>query len=185
MGTYNDLLASSTLFSRLLDDTHQHEQNDAADLPREDEHELPVDLQDEDEEERHVDVTHQQLTINSTSSQREDEILLQSTSVEAKQSGTLKWHVYLTYLRAGAGIVVGFLLLSLVSAAQQGAYIFSSWWLAAWNDDESYRHTVLNNCTSNQQNNTIWYMTEAEWTHYRNRRFYIYCGLYTCCDRIL
>jgi hypothetical protein len=182
MGTYNDLLASSSLFCRLLDDTHQNEQKDPA---REEEPEHPVDLQDEDEEEHPGDLHRPQLTINSTSSQKDDERLVQSTSVETKQSGTLKWHVYLTYLRSGAGIVIGFLLVSLVSAAQQGAFIFSSWWLAAWNDDESYRHTTLNNCTASQQNNTIWYMTDAEWTHYRNRRFYIYCGSCTFGEHIL
>jgi hypothetical protein len=185
MGTYKDLLASSLLFSRLLDDIHQKEQEHSVDLQDEDEQRHSADLLHEDEHERSVDIRHRQLTINSTSSQKEDEMLVQSTSVETKQTGRLKWHVYVTYLRAGAGIVVGFLLVSLVSAAQQGAYIFSSWWLAAWNDDESYRHRILNNCTISQQNNTIWYMTDAEWNHYRNRRFYIYCGLCTFCELIL
>ena len=72
MGTYNDLLASSSLFCRLLDDTHQNEQKDPA---REEEPEHPVDLQDEDEEERPADLHRPQLTINSTSSQKDDERL--------------------------------------------------------------------------------------------------------------
>ncbi|CAF4506259.1 unnamed protein product [Rotaria sp. Silwood2] len=165
MGTYIDLLASSSLFGSLHADIYQNEQENSVDLHHEDVQESPVDL------------SHQQLTINSTSSQQEDEVLMQSTSVETKQTGRLKWHIFVAYLRAGAGIVVGFLLVTLVSAAQQGAFIFSSWWLAAWNDDESYRHNIPNNCTSSQQNNTIWDMTDAEWNHYRNRRFYIYCGI--------
>ncbi|CAF2822641.1 unnamed protein product [Rotaria sp. Silwood2] len=157
MGTYIDLLASSSLFGSLHADIYQNEQEHSVDLHHEDVQEGPVDL------------SHQQLTINSTSSQQEDEVLMQSTSVETKQTGRLKWHIFVAYLRAGAGIVVGFLLVTLVSAAQQGAFIFSSWWLAAWNDDESYRHNIPNNCTSSQQNNTIWDMTDAEWNHYRNR----------------
>jgi hypothetical protein len=185
MGTYNDLLASSSLFCHLLDDIHQKKQEPSVDLQHEDEQERSVELQHEDEQERSVDLRREQLTINSTSSQKENKRLMQSTSVETKQTGRLKWRVYVAYLRAGAGIIVGFLLVSLVSAVQQAAYIFSSWWLAAWNDDEGYRHMILNNCTTSKQNNTIWYMTDAEWNHYRNRRFYIYCGLCTFCEFIL
>ena len=177
MGTYNDLLASSSLFCHLLDNIHRSKQEDSDDLQHENEQERSVELQHEDELERSADINHQQLTINSTSSPKENERLVQSTSVETKRTGRLKWNVYVAYLRAGAGIVVGFLLVSLVSAAHQLAYVFSSWWLAAWNDDESYRHMTLNNCTISMQNNTIWSMTDAEWNHYRNRRFYIYCGL--------
>ena len=184
MGTYKDLLASSALFCGLLHDTYQKEQERSVDLEHEDEQERSVD-QHEDEQELSVDLRHRQLTINSTSSQKENEKLVQSTSVETKQTGRLKWRVYVAYLQAGAGIVVGFLLVSLVSTAQQAAYIFSNWWLAAWNDDEGYRHMVFNNCTTSEQNNTIWFMTDAEWNHYRNRRFYIYCGLRTFCKLIL
>ncbi|CAF0960595.1 unnamed protein product [Rotaria sordida] len=165
MGTYNDLLASSLLFYHLLDDMHQHEQEQSVDLHHEHEQEHPVDL------------CRQQSIINSTSSETEDELFVLSTSVETKQKGRLKWHVYAAYVRAGAGIVVGFLLVPLVLAVQQAVYIFSSWWLAAWNDDESYRHQIFDNCTIGQQHNTIWSMTDAEWNNYRNRRFYIYWGI--------
>lgn len=177
MGTYNELLASSSLFCRLLDDNHQHEQENSVDLQKEDENVRSINLQLEDEHERSVDRCHQQLTINSTSLQKDDEMLVQTTSVENKQTGRLKWYVYVTYLRAGAGTIVGFLFVPLILAAQQAAFIFSSWWLAAWNDDENYRHMIFNNCTISQQNNTIWNMTDAQWNHHRNRRFYIYCGL--------
>ncbi|CAF0900780.1 unnamed protein product [Rotaria sordida] len=173
LGTYNDLLASSLLFYHLLDDMHQHEQEQSVDLHHEHEQEHPVDL------------CRQQSIINSTSSETEDELFVLSTSVETKQKGRLKWHVYAAYVRAGAGIVVGFLLVPLVLAVQQAVYIFSSWWLAAWNDDESYRHQIFDNCTIGQQHNTIWSMTDAEWNNYRNRRFYIYWGLCTFCELIL
>ncbi|CAF0900141.1 unnamed protein product [Rotaria sordida] len=165
MGTYNDLLTSSLLFYHLLDDMHQHEQEQSVDLHHEHEQEHPVDL------------CRQRSIINSTSPEIEEEFLVLSTSVETKQKGRLKWHVYAAYVRAGAGIVVGFLLVPLVLAVQQTAYIFSNWWLAAWNDDESYRHQIFDNCTIGQQHNTIWSMTDAEWNNYRNRRFYIYWGI--------
>ncbi|CAF0797585.1 unnamed protein product [Rotaria sordida] len=177
MGTYNDLLTSSPLFCRLLDDINQHQQEQSVDLQPENEQEHSADLHHEHEQERSIDLRHQQLTINSTSPETKDELSVPSSSVETKQKGKLKWHVYVEYLRAGAGIVLGFLLVSLISAVQQGAYIFSSWWLAAWNDDETYRHQIFNNCTTTQQHNTIWTMTDVEWNNYRNRRFYIYSGI--------
>lgn len=163
---------------------YQKEQERSVDPQHENEQERSIDQQ-EDEQKLSADLRHRQLSINSTSSQKENERLVQSTTAEAKQTGGLKWRVYVAYLRAGAGIVVGFLLVLLFSAAQQAAYIFSSWWLAAWNDDESYRHMIFNNCTSSRQNSTIWSMTDAEWNLYRNRRFYIYCGLRTFCELIL
>jgi len=165
MGTYNDLLASSSLFCDLLDNIHQHEQDHSVDVPNENEQETPVDL------------FQLQSVINSPIFDKEDKKLVPSSNVETKQEGRLKWNVYVSYLRAGAGIVIGFILVSLVSGIQQFAYILSNWWLAAWNDDETYRHQIFTNCTINQQNNTIWSLTDEQWNNYRNRRFYIYCGL--------
>ena len=173
MGTYTDLLATSSLFCRLLDDSHHHEQ-DLRDEHKEDE---SIDVHCEDEEEESVDSDHQQSIINSP--ERGDELLVPSPSVETKEKGRLKWHVYVSYLRSGAGIVIGFLLVTVVSAAQQGAYIFGNWWLAGWNDDESYRHENFNSCSTIEQHKTIWSMTDDQWNDYRNRRFYIYCGLDT------
>jgi hypothetical protein len=157
IGHYNELIVSCPLFSHLLNDInqHSHEQEDSFDLH------------------------NQQSIINSTHSEKENETLTSSTSVEIKQKGKLKWGVYVAYLRAGGGIILGFLLVSVVSAIQQSIYIFSSWWLAAWNDDENSRYKMFNNCTTN---NTIWWMTDQEWNYYRNRRFYIYSGLLNSFD---
>ncbi|CAF1477796.1 unnamed protein product, partial [Rotaria sordida] len=62
------------------------------------------------------------------------------------------------------------------SSVREGTSIFSNWWLAKWSDDESYRYRILNNCTNIQNNNnTVWSMSNAEWSNHRNQRFYIYC----------
>ncbi|CAF4307933.1 unnamed protein product, partial [Rotaria sordida] len=66
----------------------------------------------------------------------------------------------------------------ILSSVREATSIFSNWWLAKWNDDESYRYRISNNCTSiqnNNNNNTVWSMSNAEWNNHRNRRFYIYC----------
>jgi hypothetical protein len=154
-GAYDDLIASSPSFARLLDDVHQHESENSD------------------------DVRHDESIINATRSEKESEVLAVSTAVETKQKGTVKLNAYAEYLRAGIGIIVGIFLVLIVSLAREATYIFSSWWLATWNDDESYRHQVLNNCTANLKNNTIWNMTDTEWNNYRNRLYYIYCGLCT------
>ena len=99
--------------------------------------------------------------------------------METKQKGTVKWHVYAEYLRAGVGVVGGILLVFILSSVREAVYIFSNWWLATWNDDENYRHHVLKNCTTNMKNNTIESMTTGEWNKYRTQLFYVYCGWYT------
>jgi hypothetical protein len=149
-GAYNDLMSSSSSFTRLLNDIHQHELEHSADFG------------------------HDESITRSISLEKEVE---RSTTVETKQEGTVKWRVYIEYLRAGVGVIVGILLVLVVSSAKEATYVFSSWWLATWNDDENSRHHFLNNCTTNHKNNTFWYMTDAEWTDTRNRLFYIYSGL--------
>lgn len=154
-GAYNDLISSSSSFSRLLNDIHQNEL------------------------EHSVDFQHDESMTRSTPRKREYEMSTMPAAVEQKQKGTVKWRVYLEYLRAGAGIIVGIFLVFIVSSIKEATYIFSNLWLAAWNDDENIRRHVLNNCTTNLKNNTIWYMTDVEWNNYRNRLFYGYSGLYT------
>ena len=129
--------------------------------------------------EHSVDLRHDESIISSSRSEKEEEILAELTIVETKQKGTVKWDVYVGYLRAGVGIVIGILLVLIISSAREATYVFSNWWLATWNDDENYRHHVLNNCTTNMKNNTIGSMTDGEWNEYRTRLFYVYCGRYT------
>ncbi|CAF3009500.1 unnamed protein product [Rotaria sp. Silwood2] len=162
IGSYTDLLASSSSFARLLDDIHQFEQQHS------------------------IELHQQQSIISSTSSDVDEETLALSKNVETKHKGIVKWHVYVAYLKAGVGIIMGLFIVLIVSSVREATSIFCSWWLAKWSDDESYRYRILNNCTSVQNtNNTVWSMNNTEWNNHRNRRFYIYCGLYLNNDRIV
>ena len=155
MGTYTQLITSSSIFARVLDNIYQREHS--------------------------INLQKQQSIISSISSVHEEEKEINSipTNVEIKEEGSVKWHVYVAYLRAGIGIVFGCLLIVFMFSTQQVAAILSSWWLAIWSDDESHRHHILNNCTAMiiHKNNTIHDMNNIEWNIHRNRRFYILCGL--------
>ena len=156
-GTFTDLLTSSSSFARLFDDIHQFEQRNSIELD-------------------------QQLSIiSSTDSDIDGEILTLSKHVETKQKGKVKWHVYVEYLKAGFGIIFGIFVVFILSSMREALSIFSSWWLAKWSDEESYRYRDLNNCTSiaTSNNHTVWSMTNKEWNNHRNQRFYVYCGLYS------
>ena len=115
-----------------------------------------------------------ELIDESNSKIKNVEISTVSTNAEIKESGTVKWRVYLRYLRTGAGIIGGPVLLLLLLSAREGTYVFSTWWLATWNEDENDRHHLLNNCTNYLRNNSILNMTDQQWTHYRNNLFYVY-----------
>ncbi|CAF4743672.1 unnamed protein product [Rotaria sp. Silwood1] len=156
MGTYTDLLASSTSFARLLDDIHQFEQQQSIEF-------------------------HQQQSIISSTCSDDDEMLILSKTAETKQKGMVKRHVYTAYIKAGFGLIMGLFIVIILSSMREATSVFSNWWLAKWSDDESYRYRILDNCTSLQKNNknnnnTIWSMSNAEWNNHRNQQFYIYCG---------
>ena len=160
MGTYTDLLVSSSSFANLLDAVHQIEQQDSIEFHR------------------------QQSIISSTYSDTDDETVALSKNVETKQKGMVKWHVYHAYLKAGIGIILGLFIVLILSSVREAASIFSNWWLAEWSDDESYRYRASYSCTNIHNNNTIWSMSQTEWDNHRNRRFYIYLGLYSRNDYI-
>jgi hypothetical protein len=153
-GAYDHLLSVSSSFSHLLNDIHQHEMKHS------------------------VGLHNDESKTKSTGLKKEREASTTSTSTEIRRKGTVKLGVYVEYLRAGAGLILGLFLVLVVSSVREGTYVFSTWWLATWNEDENFRHHVLNNCTSNMRNNSIWYLTDAEWTNYRDRLFYIYSGLH-------
>ena len=100
------------------------------------------------------------------------------TNVETKQEGTVKWHVYVAYLRAGVGVIIGLLSMILMYSCQQATSLMSNWWLARWSNDESHRHRNFTGCVriDDIETNRIRAMTEHEWTVYRNQRFYVQCG---------
>jgi len=159
-GTYEELLACSSSFSRLLENIHQQEQ---------------------EQHEHSTDIQGRRSTRSMTFSEIEnEEIISGSTNVETKQEGSVNWHVYISYIRAGAGLVLSILLIILVFGVREATSVFYTWWLAEWRDDESHRHRHLNNCTraSNKIINAIVSMNETEWANYHKRRFHIYTGLF-------
>jgi hypothetical protein len=161
MGTYSELLSSSSSFKRLLDNIHQQEQE---------QHERPIDFQR---------TRSLRCSTHSEKENNEEELLPISETLEMKRTGSINCHVYISYLRAGAGLVLGICFITFVFGIREAASIFYSWWLAKWSEDESHRYRYFNNCTNvtNQQINVIRLMSDIEWNDYRNERFYFYCGL--------
>ena len=159
MGTYEELLQSSSTFAQLLEDINQHKL----------------------EQQQSVSLSHQQSIIGSINSEKDDieeDSNSLSKNLETKQEGTVKWIVYISYLRAGIGVILGSLLILIVFSTQQTIGIYSNWWLVAWSNDESRRHQNLTNCMNIHENKTdeIHRMNDVEWNKHRNRRFYIFCG---------
>ena len=106
-------------------------------------------------------------------------MLLLSANAETKQEGSVNCHVYMSYLRAGVGLILGIFLLTFIFGIREAVSIYYSWWIAKWSDDESHRYRSFNNCTEmrHQKINIIRSMSDIEWNNYRNERFYFYCGL--------
>jgi hypothetical protein len=157
MGTYEELLESSSSFAQLLEDIHQHEQGQKSNA-----------------------LTTQHSRIGSISSEKddEDETSAAPTNIETKQQGTVRWHVYVAYLRAGVGLVVGTTLILGIFSSQQVVSICSNWWLAAWSDDETRRHENGTTCFDkySQQVLQIQLMNERDWKAHRDQRFYTFAG---------
>jgi hypothetical protein len=158
IGTYTELLSSSTSFARLLEDIHQHQQ---------------------EQEQQSLFLARQVSRMDSFSpgiEQEEDAKSLQ-TNIETKQEGTVKWSVYMAYLRAGVGVILGLFLIIIIFSAQQAIALCSNWWLAEWSSDESHRHDIPKNCTNiiDQKTSRIHLMNDTEWKEHRNQRFYTFC----------
>ena len=158
MGTYTELLASSESFRRLLDNIHQQEQQ-------------------HQQQEKTDEIRLRASSRRPTSLDRENDDGL-SDSLETKNQGSVHWRVYLSFLQAGAGLVAGVIFVSVVFGLRELVFIFYSWWLAEWSDDEGHRHQLRNNCTDTKQQKveTIQSMNETEWIRYRNGRFFTCCG---------
>lgn len=157
MSTYNELIASSLSFNRLLDNIHQQDQEHSTDIP------------------------YRRSSTSRTISEKETEedMLFEIDNTETKEEGLVNWRVYISYLRAGAGLILGIFLVTFVFGIREIANVYYSWWLAKWTDDEGYRHSSFNNCTNlnNPKMKLIKSMNDTQWNNYRNERFYYYCGL--------
>ena len=158
MGTYEELLESSSIFAQLREDIHQH-----------------------DREQQSISFTNQRSMIDSINSEEdnldEEDIHLLPINIETKYEGTVKWNVYIAYLRAGIGIFSGSLLIIMIFATQQTITIYSNWWLAVWSNDESYRYQNWTNCMDKHEQHIerIHQMNDMEWNAHRDRQFYIFC----------
>ena len=162
-GTYEELVKRSSSFSRLLENIHQQQERQ------------------EQEQMENVSSTYRRLSSRGESmSQREieDDVQSDSGTIEAKQEGSVKSHVYLGYLRAGIPVVLGVFLLLVAFGVREATFFFFSRWLADWSDDETHRHRQLNNCSEriNAKITKIRSMNETEWNAYRDHRFHIFCG---------
>src|ERR1700728_1690806 len=146
MGTYTELMSSSSSFADLLEDIHQQEQ------------------------ESKINIQQQQSIISSIQSEKDNEEDV-ITNIDTKQEGSLQWNIYISYIKAGLGCVFGFFFILLIYVAHEGISLYSRWWLATWSDDESHRYRNFNNCTSNisKNVNNIRSMTDNQWNTYRNR----------------
>lgn len=153
IGTYNELINSSSSFAHLLEDIHQQEQ------------------------ETILNIQKQQSIISSIYSEKDNEEEL-VTNFDKKQEGSIKLNIYTSYIKAGLGCLFGFIFIFILLAAYEAISLYSSWWLAKWSDDENNRYKNFNNCTSNISTamNNIRLMTDTEWNTYRNQKFYKYCG---------
>jgi hypothetical protein len=159
MGTYDELLESSPTFAQLLEDINQNKL-----------------------EHQSVSYATQQSVISTLNSEKGDDdedTNLPPTNLETKPEGTVKRDVYVSYIRAGVGIVLGPLLIFIVFSTQQAVAIYSNWWLAKWTNDESRRYQNQTNCMniSNKASDEVYLMSDVEWKRHQTQRFYIFAGL--------
>lgn len=162
IGTYAELLSSSTTFPRILDhiNQYQNEQQQSSSLIK---HGSRGDS-------------------TSLAKEEEEEIGEMPTNDESKQEGTVKWNVFVFYLQGGVGVVLGVSLIIVIFSMQQALGLYSSWWLAKWSNDEGHRHKHVASCTNLTDENIhhIRSMNDSEWNDYRNGRFYIYASKLLC-----
>jgi hypothetical protein len=160
-GKYDELLEGSLSFSRLLENIHQqkpeqHETGNYADFQR----------------------SSGCLTISETDN---EEFSSSSITFETKNEGAVKWSVYISYIQAGIGVILGTLLVVFIFGLLEATSVFYNWWLAEWSNDVTHRHQTSDNCTGATHHtiNSIKSMTDTEWNTYQNHKFYIYAGSYS------
>lgn len=164
MGTYDELISSSSSFTHLLGDIHQHQL----------------------EEQQSVEFQKQQSIVDLVNSETDDtkDTLTAPVNVETKQEGIVKWHVYAVYLRAGAGLCLGVILMTGIFCVREFIAVFSDRWLGRWSDEETHRYGIFNNCTKTSKS-SIQLMNDTEWNNHRNHRFYIYSGIFVSNNEII
>ena len=158
MGTYEELLSTSASFARLLEDINQHQH------------------QHQQDQKEHVPILTSPLSRRDTvCTEYEDEAEIESplSDTEVMQAGTVKWNVFISYLDAGIGVILGASLIVILFSIHQVLLMYSNRWLAEWSNEESHRYRVNNNCTNmfTQKILKIRSMSNAEWDKHRDDRF--------------
>jgi hypothetical protein len=159
MGTYRELLVSSSSFRRLLENIHQQEEEEQIEQP--------------------INVSSRRETRCVTFSETETDVLRSSTAnIEKKHEGSVHWQVYVAYIRAGAGVVVGILSVVVLFGGFEATTIFYNWWLAKWSENQSYRYRQWPNCSAanNSAVDAVRSMNDSAWNNYQEQKFYIYAG---------
>ena len=110
---------------------------------------------------------------------KEQSPLLPAINIETKQQGTVKLGVYITYLKAGIGVICGSVLIIFIFSVHQAIAVASNLWLALWSTDENTRYRVISVCINStlQKSKQIYEMADHEWNAYRNQQYISYCGL--------
>ena len=155
MGSYKELMGSSSTFARLLEDVDQHEQISRS-------------------------LSQQQSVVESIISEKDtgDDPTSGPVNVEVQLEGNIRWHVYFSYLRAGVGVILGCCLIIGMFSAYEIISIGSGWWLVSWSNDESRRYLNRTSCLSVNATSMdpLKLMSETEWNAHRNQRFYVFAG---------
>jgi hypothetical protein len=105
MGTYDELLITSSTFTRLLDNIHQQKQSE------------------------HSNDIHRRRSFHdmtSVETENEEEQLLLTDDLEMKEKGAVKWRVYIEYLRAGVGLTLGLVWLISILCIREAISVFAS-----------------------------------------------------------
>ncbi|CAF0805769.1 unnamed protein product [Adineta ricciae] len=155
-GTYSELLTCSPLFSQMLHNINQQEcTNDSKKIQ--------------------TAATFSRMASSGSTDETEESLL--TDHIEMHEKGSVKWHVYLDYIRASSGVFIGIALLLIAFGIREFLSIFATWWLAEWSEDENHRHIQYANCTDTKDKkmNAIKLMNETEWNNHHNRKFYFYC----------
>ncbi|UJR11087.1 hypothetical protein I4U23_015269 [Adineta vaga] len=119
----------------------------------------------------------------SLSDLKVDESLISQSvpNMEGKREGIIRWQTYVEFVKAAVGLIIGFVIFVFTFCLREGIFVYNSWWLAKWTDDENYRYEININCTNittDEQVLRIKLMTDSEWKIHRNYRFHIYAILF-------
>ena len=162
MGTFDELLVSSSDFAQLIEDIHRPER------------------------EENSSVLSTEKSINSSISVDENVLkdsIPAETNIETKKEGSVGFRIFFAYMKAGVGLVFGSVLLFLVLGLHQVSAIGNYWYLAIWSDDQTHRHLNLTSCSTKPTSNVyrIQAMTDLEWSLHQKEHFQIFSGMQYYC----